>query len=61
MDYPIICNSCGYPPWLYADHFPGLAKMLHDPTAECPICHGHDFSLAIGARPVPRPGPELKP
>lgn len=56
MDYPIICNSCGYPPWLYADHFGDLAKKLRDPSAKCPICHGHDFSLAIGARITPRPG-----
>jgi len=55
VDYPIICNRCGYPPWLYADHFRDLAQKLHDPTAECPHCHGHDFSLAIGARPTPRP------
>jgi Zn finger protein HypA/HybF involved in hydrogenase expression len=54
MDYPIICNSCGYPPWLYADHFRDLAEKLHDPTCECPHCHGHDFSLAIGARIVDR-------
>lgn len=54
MDYPIICNHCGYPPWLYADQFGDLDDVLHDPQSECPWCHGHDFSVAIGARPEAR-------